>query len=96
LQNIGMALVMPADERASVGARVQENPQLAVATTDEEKWSPRHIAAPVVARVLHFRFVTQVEPTFIEYPLLFHPKNVGRRHSGAMDAEHAIFRVVYD
>ena len=47
LQNIGMALVMPADERASVGARVQENPQLAVATADEKKWSPRHIAAPV-------------------------------------------------
>ena len=49
LQNIGMPLVVPANQRSSVRACVQENPQLAVAAADEEKRPPRYIAAPVVA-----------------------------------------------
>jgi hypothetical protein len=71
-----MPLVMPANERASVRAGVQENPELAVAAAHEEKRPPRHIAAPVIARVLYFGFVAQIQPAFVEYPLLLHLKNL--------------------
>jgi hypothetical protein len=79
-----------------VRACVQENPQLAVAAADEEKRPPRYIPAPVVAGVLHFGFVTQIQPAFVEYPFLLHLKNFERCHGGAMDSKYAIFRVVYD
>ena len=96
LQNVGMPLVVPANQRASVRACVQENPQLAVAAADEEKRPPRYIAAPVVARVLYFGFVAQIQPAFVEYPLLLHPKNLERCHGGAMDAEYTVRRLIYD
>jgi hypothetical protein len=54
LQDISMPLVMPANERASVRACVQENAQLAVAAADEEKRSSRDVSPSVVARVLYF------------------------------------------
>jgi hypothetical protein len=76
LQNVGMPMVVPANERASVRARVQENPQLAVAAAHEEKRPPGHIPAPVIAWVLYFRFVAQIQPAFVEYPLLLHLKNL--------------------
>ena len=96
LQNIGMPLVVPANERASVRACVQENPQLAVAAADEEKRPSRDIPAPVVARVLYFGVVAQIEPAFVEYSLLLHPKYFERCHGGAMDSKDARLRVVYD
>jgi hypothetical protein len=76
LQNVGMSLIVPANERSSVRACVQENPQLAVAAADEEKRPPRYIPPPVVARVLYFGFVAQIKPAFVEDPLLLHLKNI--------------------
>jgi hypothetical protein len=96
LQNLGMPLVVPANERSSVRACVQENPQLAVAAADEEKRPPRYIPAPVVARVLYFGFVAQIQPAFVEYPLLLHLKNLERSHGGAMDSKYALVRIVDD
>jgi len=96
LQNVGMPLVVPANERASVRARVQKNPQLAVAAADEKKWPARHIPAPVVAGVLYFGLVAQIEPAFVEYLLLLHPKYFERCHGGAMDSKHALVRAVYN
>ncbi|HET9395568.1 MAG TPA: hypothetical protein VFO36_05890 [Nitrospiraceae bacterium] len=96
LQNVGMSLIVPANERSSVRARVQENPQPAVVAADEEKRPSRYIAAPVVARVLYFGFVAQIEPAFVEYPLLLHLKNLERCHSGTMDAEYTVRRLIYD
>jgi hypothetical protein len=91
-----MSLVMPANERASVRACVQENPQLAVVAADEEKRPPRYIPPTVIARLLYFGFVAQIEPAFVEYPLLLHLENFERRHGGAMDSKYAFLRVVYD
>jgi hypothetical protein len=96
LQNVGMPLVVPANQRASVRAGVQKNPKFAVAAADEEKRPPRHIPAPVVAPVLHFGFVAQIQPAFIEDPLLLHPKHFERRHGGAMDPKYARIWLVYD
>jgi hypothetical protein len=76
LQNVGMPLVVPANERSPVRACVQENPQLAVAAANEEKRPPRYIPAPVIARVLYFGFVAQIKPAFVEDPLLLHLKNI--------------------
>src|SRR5258707_10563715 len=91
-----MPLVVPANQRASVCACVQKNPQFAVAAADEEKRPPRYVPAPVVARVLDFGFVAQVQPASVEDPLLLHPKNFERRHGGAMDSKYAFVRIVYD
>jgi hypothetical protein len=96
LQNVGMPLVVPANERSSVRACVQKNPQLAVAAADEEQRPPRHIPAPVVARLLDFGLMTQIEPAFVEYPLLLHPKNFERCHGGAVDSKYTLLRVVDD
>jgi hypothetical protein len=96
LENVGMSLIVPANERASVRACVQENPQFAVAAADKEKRPPRYIAASVLARVLCFGFVAQIEPAFVEYPLLLHLKNLERCHGGAMDAEYTVRRLIYD
>jgi hypothetical protein len=38
--------------------------------------------------------VAQVQPAFVEDPLLLHPKNFERRHGGAMDAKYAFVRIV--
>src|SRR4030095_10490752 len=91
-----MPLVVPANQRASVCACVQKNPQFAVAAADEEKRPPRYVPTPVVTRVLDFGFVAQIQPAFIENPLLLHPKNFDRRHGGAMNSKYALFRIVYD
>jgi hypothetical protein len=76
LQHVGMPLVVPANERASVGACVQKNPELPVAAAHKEKRPSRHISAPVITRVLYFGFVAQIQPALVEYPLLLHLKNL--------------------
>jgi len=96
LQNIGPAVVMPANERASVRACVEEDPQLSVAAADKEKRPSRDISTPVVARLLYFGFVAQIEPALVEYPLLLHLKNLERSHGGAMNSKYALVRVVDD
>jgi hypothetical protein len=60
LQNVGMSLIVPANERSSVRACVQENAQLAVAAADKEKRSARYVPAPIVSGVLDFGFVAQI------------------------------------
>jgi hypothetical protein len=96
LQNLGVTLVVSADQRASVRACIQKNPQFAVAAADEKKRPPRDVPAPEVAWLFDLGFVAQVQPAFIENPLLLHLKNLARRHGGAMDAKYTIFRVVDD
>jgi hypothetical protein len=96
LQNIGPAVVMPANERASVRACVEEDPQLSVAAADKEKRPSRDISTPVVARLLYFGFVAQIQPALVEYPLLLHLKNLERSHGGAMNSKYALVRVVDD
>src|SRR5882724_7034182 len=91
-----MPLVVPANQRASVRAGVQKNPQFAVAAADEEKRPPRYVPAPVVARVIDFGFMAQIQPAFIENPLLLHLENFERRHGGAMNSKYAFVRIVYD
>jgi len=96
LQNVSLSLIVPADERASVRACVQENPELAVIAAHEEKRSPRDISAPVFAGVFCFGFVTQIQPAFVEDPFLLPLKNLDGRHGGSMDPEDALFWVVYN
>src|SRR5262245_42500845 len=96
LQDVSVPLVAPANQRAPVGAGVQENPHLAIIAAHEEKRPAGHVAAPVVAWLLYLGLVAQVKPTLVKNSLLLHLKNLGRRHGGAMDSEDARFRVVYD
>jgi hypothetical protein len=77
LQNIGMALIMSANQRPSMCAGVQEDPHVAIAAAHEEKRPAGHVSPPIVARVLYFRLVAHIEPAFVEYPFLLHLKNLG-------------------
>jgi hypothetical protein len=77
LQNIGMALIMAANQRASMRACVQEDSHLAIAAPHEEKRPPGHVSPSVVARVLYFRLVAHIQPAFVKYPFLLHLKNLG-------------------
>jgi hypothetical protein len=40
--------------------------------------------------------MTQIQPAFVEYPLLLHPKNFERCHGGAVDSKYTLLRVVDD
>ena len=77
LQNIGMALIVAANQRASMCACVQEDPHLAIVAAHEKKRPPGHASPSVVARVLYFRLVAHIEPGLVEYPFLLHLKNLG-------------------
>ena len=76
LQDVSAPLVAPANQRTPVSAGVQKNPHLAIAATHEKKRSTRHVAAPVVARVLYLGLVAQVEPGLVKDSLLLHLKNL--------------------
>jgi len=96
LQDLSVPLVAPTNQRTPVSAGIQENTHLAIAATHEEKGPTGHVAAPVVAWVFYLGLVAQVQPAFVKNSLLLHLKNLRRCHSGAMDSEDAVFRVVYD
>jgi hypothetical protein len=96
LQDLGVPLVAPTNQRTSVGAGIQENAHIAIAAAHEEKWATGDIAAPVVPRFLHFRLVAEIEPALVKNPLLLQLKDLRRCHSGAMDSKDPLFRVVYD
>jgi hypothetical protein len=96
LQDLSVPLVAPTNQCTPVGAGIQENTHLAIATTHEEKGPTGHVAAPVVTWFFYLRFVAQVQPALVKNSLLLHLKNLRRCHSGAMNSEDTVFRVVYD
>jgi len=76
LQDLSVPLVAPTNQRTPVGAGVQENTHLAIATTHDEKGPTGHVAAPVVAWVFYLRLVAQVQPALVKNSLLLHLKNL--------------------
>ena len=65
LQDVSVSLVALANQRAPVGAGVQ-NLHLPIAATHEEKRPAGNVAAPVVAGVLYLGLVAQIQPTFVK------------------------------
>jgi len=94
LQDLGVARVMAADQGPSMRAGVKEDPQNLVLAANKEQGPSRYLAAAVVSRIFHFRFVAQVDPAPVEYSFLLPLEQFLGCHGRAVHSENTALPIV--
>jgi hypothetical protein len=77
-------------------AGVIEDTDFTISISNEHEWTSGDCATDKVARFFDLRFVAEIEPAAVEYPLLLQVQKFLRCPDGSMDLKDTRFSIVDD